>query len=864
MKVIEKGQLERVVVDNIHRIIATTVEIRDVYTGIVAELKKAVDLDRASISLPGEKKDIAVTYVISTEYDSMTLQEGETYPLKDSILERTINTGRPVIIEDTENNRLATDALLLREGIRSRLSVPLRVKENIVGSINLGSKKPNNFSAADAKLLEEISPQLGMATEISVLFRKLKESEEKYRDLYDNAPVMYCTYDSDGTILECNNTTTELLGYPRESIVGKNLNDFVYSNDRGKVQKSIEEGHAEELEMRMIKQDDKIIDVSASIVPKYDMVGNVIGSRMILRDITEKKQAEEHLRLETYKVQYVVDALDLGLCLINKDLNITWANKKISEMWGLPGSAVGMACPVIFQCREIICPAKNAFERGEGRFHDIQILTRDGQRRYIENIAIPMKDARGEVKRVLLLSMDITDREKRIHQLSLLTQLGDALQYTLKLDKVFQLVLTCVTAGHALGFNRAMLFLLNPEKDAVFGKMAVGPANLEEAHKVWQEISKHTTLEGVLTDVVELNPLDTELNIKTKLMAFPVSNEREIVVKCLKEKKPQVVKEAYNDPGVTEEFRSAIDARGFVCVPLIVKGRAIGVIVADNVYSGEPITEEHVHILSMFARSAALAIENAETYKELEDKMRQLTETQDRLLRAERLAAIGEMASYVAHEIRNPLVTIGGFARSIERLRKDDENINASSRIIVQEVARLEKILDNIRDFSKPAEPRKTRVHLNKLMEDTLALTIGYLREMGIAVQKDLEQDLPEVFVDPAQMKQVFLNLMKNAAESMSEGGTLTVKTYMEEESIKIDFCDTGAGVPSEIKEKLFKPFFTTKSGGSGVGLVVSQKIIDDHEGRLNVTSTEGQGSVFSILLPGLDTGKATKKGGEE
>ncbi|MEE9200820.1 MAG: ATP-binding protein, partial [Candidatus Brocadiales bacterium] len=377
-------------------------------------------------------------------------------------------------------------------------------------------------------------------------------------------------------------------------------------------------------------------------------------------------------------------------------------------------------------------------------------------------------------------------------------------------------------------------------------------------------ISKHTTLEGVLTDVVELNPLDTELNIKTKLMAFPVSDEREIVVKCLKEKKPQVVKEAYNDPGVTEEFRSAIDARGFVCVPLIVKGRAMGVIVADNVYSGEPITEEHVHILSMFARSAALAIENAETYKELEDKMRQLTETQDRLLRAERLAAIGEMASYVAHEIRNPLVTIGGFARSIERLRKDDESINASSRIIVQEVARLEKILDNIRDFSKPAEPRKTRVHLNKLMEDTLELTMGYLREMGIAVQKDLEQDLPEVFVDPAQMKQVFLNLMKNAAESMSEGGILTIKTYMEEESIKIDFCDTGTGVPSEIKEKLFKPFFTTKAGGSGVGLVISQKIIDDHEGRLNVTSAEGQGSVFSILLPGLDTGKATKKGGEE
>ena len=865
MKTVETGQLEREVVDNIHRVIATTLDIKDVYTGIVAELRKLVDFDRASIALLGDEEDTAVTYVISAEYNGVALKEGEPYPLKGSVLEKVITTGGPVIVEDTENDEFSTDSLLLKEeGIRSRLSVPLRAKENVLGSINLGSKRPDNFSITHANLLEQVSPQLALATENTILFRKIRDSEEKYKDLYDNAPVLYCTYSMDGTILDCNQTAARLLGYTKESIVGEKISRFIFPEDREKAEKTLVEGHVDDLELRMVKKDGTIIDVSVSTAPKYDVVGNVNGSKMVARDVTEKKRAEDRLLQESYKVQSVVEALGIGLCLMNKELNITWGNKKISELWGLSESVVGMACPAIFQCKEIVCPAQKAFKRGEGRFHDIQILTREGRRRYIENIAIPMKDTRGEVKRVLLLSMDITDREKRIHQLSLLSQLSDALQHTLKLEKVFQLVLTCVTAGHALGFNRAMLFLLNRERDAVCGKMAIGPSNLEEAYGVWQEISKHPTFEGLLADVVELKPLESELSTKTTLLAFPVSDDREIVVRCLKEKVPQVVEDANNDPRVTEEFRNAIDAKEFVCVPLMVKGEAIGVIVADNVYSAEPITEEHARILNMFAKSAAQAIENAETYQELEDKMAQLTETQDRLLRAERLAAIGEVASYVAHEIRNPLVTIGGFARSIKRLGSNDENIDTSSKIIVQEVGRLERILDNIRDFTRPAAPLKARVHINKLIEDTLALTDGYLREKDVVVRKELGDDLPETLADPSQMKQVFLNLVKNAAESMAEGGILTVKTYVEENSIKIDFADTGEGVPSEIKGKLFTPFFTTKTGGTGVGLAICQKIVDDHEGKLIVSSAEERGSVFSILLPVLDAGEEVRRGDKQ
>ncbi|MFN3467410.1 MAG: ATP-binding protein, partial [Candidatus Brocadiales bacterium] len=571
----------------------------------------------------------------------------------------------------------------------------------------------------------------------------------------------------------------------------------------------------------------------------------------VLRDITHKKLAEEQIRQEKEKLDYVVDVLKIGLCLMDRDKNILWANANLPKVWGLTELPRGVTCQDVFQCTESYCPIAKAFESAEGRYRDIKVLVRGGGRRYIENTAIPLRDEKGEASRVLVLSRDITQREKRLRQLSLLRELGQALHGTLNIEKLFNLILTSVTAGQALAFNRAFLFLLNEEKGAVYGKAAVGPSSGEEAAKIWQDVSqRYPTLEELLKEVMEREPLDSPLNVKTRLLAYPLSRDEEIVVRCIKEMRSQVVKEAATDPRVSREFRDFLGSKEFVCVPLVVKGVAVGVIVADNLYSGEPISEDHIHLLNIFAGQAALAIENAETCKSLEEKIEQLRETQERLCRSERLVAMGEISTYIAHEIRNPLVTIGGFARSIERAKPKEEEVSTASRIIVEEVSRLEKILGNIKDFSKPQEPRKVRVHINTLLEDTCCLTEAYLRERRISLVKNFSAGLPPTFLDPSQIKQVFLNLIKNAAESMEGGGTLTVQTTQEEQYIRADVSDTGQGMAPEVLEKIFTPFFTTKTSGTGVGLVVSQKIIDDHDGKLRVSSIQGRGSTFSILLP--------------
>jgi hypothetical protein len=336
----------------------------------------------------------------------------------------------------------------------------------------------------------------------------------------------------------------------------------------------------------------------------------------------------------------------------------------------------------------------------------------------------------------------------------------------------------------------------------------------------------------------------------TKLMVLSLSDGREVAASCVKEKKPIIVKDAANDPRVTDEFRNTLGANQFVCVPLITKNETKGVIVADNIYAGEPITEDLVDTLTMFASQAALAIENAETYKRLKDKMNQLTETQQKLIRSEKLAIIGSMASYVAHEIRNPLVNIGGFAKSLSRFKFTDQKIKTDIDIIIDEVKRLEKILNNITDFNKPPIPEKINVQIREIMENTCALMENYLQERHVNLYKEYEPDISQVLVDPTQMKQVFLNILMNAVESMPNGGDLTVKITTVNKSIKIDIIDTGKGMTEESLKNIFEPFFTTKLHGTGVGMAVSLKIIEDHGGNINVESEWGKGTTMSLSLP--------------
>ena len=235
---------------------------------------------------------------------------------------------------------------------------------------------------------------------------------------------------------------------------------------------------------------------------------------------------------------------------------------------------------------------------------------------------------------------------------------------------------------------------------------------------------------------------------------------------------------------------------------------------------------------------------------EVEEKTEELQKSHELLLRSERFAAVGEAAAYVSHEIKNPLMVIGGFARQLERNPEVPQTAGAKLRIISDEVRRLENFLGELRDFTRPAVPAKQEADLNELVQEVTTMMQEAAKEMDVQIITRLASNLPRVEFDPSQMKQVLINLVKNAFEAIDSPGVITLATTAQDGQIRLSVHDTGKGIEPEIIRDIFNPFFTTKKTGTGLGLAVINKIIEDHHGTITVESSKGQGTIFTVNLP--------------
>jgi signal transduction histidine kinase len=236
--------------------------------------------------------------------------------------------------------------------------------------------------------------------------------------------------------------------------------------------------------------------------------------------------------------------------------------------------------------------------------------------------------------------------------------------------------------------------------------------------------------------------------------------------------------------------------------------------------------------------------------QEVDAKTEALRQSHDRLVRSERFAAVGEAAAYVSHEIKNPLMVIGGFARQLIRNADIPDPAQEKLKIISNEVKRLETFLGDLRDFTRPAPPNLKEANLNDIIRDVHNMMEETAGEIGVRLETDLDQGLPLAMLDPNQIKQVLINLVKNALEAMDGEGKIMVATSLREGCIALSVTDNGKGIQPEIMREIFNPFFTTKKTGTGLGLAVINKIIEDHHGTITVESPKGHGTTFTVILP--------------
>ena len=285
--------------------------------------------------------------------------------------------------------------------------------------------------------------------------------------------------------------------------------------------------------------------------------------------------------------------------------------------------------------------------------------------------------------------------------------------------------------------------------------------------------------------------------------------------------------------------------------PLVFGGQTIGTL---NVYAGEPrsFSNEEIHILTALAELSAMAIEKARLYERIVDVEEQLRQN-------EKLSALSMLAAEVAHEIRNPLTVMKMLYHSLRLdFRPGDPRLKDDA-VLREKMEHLNKIVDQILDFARSAEPKLSEVNINQLLDDLGLLTRHKLRNQQIQFIRRLQPDLPTVMADGTQLAQAFLNLTLNAVEAMPQGGSLTICTRAfrlpraspRPTHVLIEFRDTGPGMTEEQRRRAFSSLLsTTKEKGTGLGLAIVGRVIEIHRGKVKIRSRPGQGTAISITLP--------------
>ncbi|HEY6226949.1 MAG TPA: GAF domain-containing protein [Verrucomicrobiae bacterium] len=282
-------------------------------------------------------------------------------------------------------------------------------------------------------------------------------------------------------------------------------------------------------------------------------------------------------------------------------------------------------------------------------------------------------------------------------------------------------------------------------------------------------------------------------------------------------------------------------------VPLLFRNEAIG---ALNVYTAEPhsFSNEEVRVLAALAQLSGIAIEKARLYERIVD-------IEEQLRTNEKLSALGLLAAEVAHEIRNPLTVIKMLFHSLDLSFGKKDPRARDVEVMREKMDHLNRIVEQILDFARSADPNFAPINVNSVVEDLGLLTRHKLTNQNIELIRELDPNLPFVMADVTQLEQVFLNLTLNAVDAMPEGGHLHITTRSEENGARviIGFRDTGHGMTQAQCEKIFKSLLTTtKKKGTGLGLAIVARIIEAHHGTIEVKSRKGKGATFTISLPAL------------
>ena len=703
---------------------------------------------------------------------------------------------------------------MFADGITDLVVVRLPGADGPLGILCVGSSRRAAFQPDEISFLVNVANLLGLTIQNVRLFEKVATVQRQWEYTFDSIGDPVFVHDRECCVLRANQRLAQLLGREPLALLGRKVGEILPRREGSWQSCPYCEGAAGE-------GDDPDPWLKgyflASNSTFTDPAGRRLGTVHVLKDITERKRAEE-------KYQTLVARAQEGVFISTPQGRFLDFNDALLRMTGYDDRTELLSADI--SASLYVNPAdrerlkKLLQDHGSVSDFEFQMRRKDGEIRTVLESSVAVRDAAGNATAYQGLVLDITERkraeqeiQRRNRELLVLNSIGRTLIESLDLSDALHRTLRQIAELFGLEFGS--VFLLEESKGVLRRLAAIG-------HR--SEYAR----------------------------SFPQTTLQPELLQHIRSARATIL--AVQGLPLPAEFRDLRQKEGLEVSHAIIlwsKDRMIGCLLLGSRTLRE-LTPAELNLLAAVGTQISSTIERSLLYEESRQAYENLRRTQEQLLQSEKMAAVGQLISGVAHELNNPLTAILGYSQLLTSSGQVGPQASEYADKLHKQAQRTHRIVQNLLSFARQHKPERLLVHVNQILEDTLALRDYDLKINNIRMHLDLSANLPLISADPHQLQQVFLNIVNNAADAIQERsheGDIWVRTTFEEGRVRIEFSDSGAGVQDA--SRVFDPFYTTKpvGKGTGLGLSICYGIVTEHGGTIQVKNGRDRGAVFTIDL---------------
>ncbi|HUK17545.1 MAG TPA: GAF domain-containing protein [Bryobacteraceae bacterium] len=773
------------------------------------ELKALMDAKAAWFRLLDGSR-MVITQQIGLSSDFL---RGRVSVAMDDKFETTLSGTDPIVVRTARSARDVRD-YLGREGFHHCVVVPVRGKNSVIGTLTLGVSKHTSYTPEEMEFLTTTAHQLGLAVENLRLLEQILRSHRQWTNTFDSIPDVILLHDSNFRIMKANQPLLRRLRRAPGDVVG-NTCEACLPRENSKWSGC---PYCRDGESFYEGSDPCFGGFSLVSSSSYtEQGGQQKGIIHVVRDVTERRVAEEKYRLLFAQVQE-------GVFVATPRGKLLDCNDAFVRMLGYASRDEALCLNLdseVYASNEQRETFRREVERNNYvRNFEVTLRRKDGRLLTAVESSFATRDGKGRIERYQGFLLDVTEKKqaedeirRRNRELNALNALAMIASQSFDLDEILNLTLRQVIS--LMGAQAGSIYVSDLQ-DGTFRRRAD-----------WGQHSENATPGEV---------------------SFP-EGFGELVTRS----RTEVLTADYlpHLPVALAEFICADRPSAGIWVVLWGKDRALGMLGITSP-EGRKYSSTDENLLVATGRQLATTIEKVRLYEETCRAYEDLRLTQEQLLQSEKMSAVGQLISGVAHELNNPLTAILGYAQLLES-EKLSERCSDFVGKLYKQAQRTHRVVQNLLSFARQRKPEKQRVDLRKVLDETLALREYDLRVHRIQLEREIEPDLPVVTADPHQLEQVFLNIINNAVDAMletSQGGKLKVSMRFRNGCLHTEFHDSGPGIKEP--KKIFDPFYTTKSvgKGTGLGLSICYGIIKEHGGEISARNRPEGGACIEVRLP--------------